>query len=219
MCGRYALYGPRKRSRAEHQYFEGLDTFPDRYNVAPTNVMPIVRAVDSTIRVTAAKWGLVPPWAKDVRIGSKYINAVSENIATNKVFGPPYRRKWRCLVPACGFYEWEARPDGKQPYFFTGSDDALLTFAGLWDTWKQPDGEPLVSFTIMTTAPNDFVARFHDRMPVVLEARDFDEWLNSEDPRTLLKACHNETLINYPVSTRVGNVRNEDPSLVDPIGL
>jgi putative SOS response-associated peptidase YedK len=218
MCGRYALYGPRRRSREDNQYLDGLDAFPERYNVAPTDAMPIVRVTDGGVAPVAARWGLVPPWAKDVGIGARYINAVSENLPTNKVFGPPYRRKQRCLVPACGFYEWEMRPDGsKQPYYFTGAEEGLLAFAGLWDVWRQPDGALLQSYTILTVAPNEFVARFHDRMPVVLDARDYERWLLDDDPRDALRACHNEVLINYPVSRQVGNVRNQDATLVAPL--
>lgn len=218
MCGRYALYGPRRRSREDNRYLDGLDAFPARYNVAPTDAMPIVRVTDGDVAPVAARWGLVPPWAKDVRIGARYINAVSETLATNKVFGPPFRRRQRCLVPACGFFEWETRPDGsKQPYYFTSPDDTLLAFAGLWDVWCQPNGEPLPSYTILTVAPNDFVARFHDRMPVVLEARDYERWLQDDDPREVLRACHNEALVNYPVSPRVGNVRHQESTLVAPL--
>jgi putative SOS response-associated peptidase YedK len=169
MYGRYALYGPRKRSRAENQYFAGLGDFPDRYNLAPTQMLPIARLVDGATRVTIAKWVLIPSWAKDPKIGQGCINAVSETVTEKKMYAAPYRKRQRCLVPVCGFYEKRPKGTPRQAYYFTSPDDELLTFAGLWDTWKRPDGEMLVSYTIMTVAPNDFVARFHDRMPVVLE--------------------------------------------------
>jgi putative SOS response-associated peptidase YedK len=101
------------------------------------------------------------------------------------------------LVPACGFFEWEARPDGKQPFYFTSAGGSLLAFARLWDKWRKPDGSEVLSYTIITTPPNDFVARFHDRMPVILDERDYGRWLEgSGDPQDLLKACHNEVLCN-----------------------
>jgi len=129
----------------------------------------------------------------------------------------PYRAKRRCLVPACGFYEWAQRPDGKYPYYFLSPENALLAFAGLWEPWTQPDGTPLISYTIITVEPNDFVRRFHDRMPLVLDEKDYGDWLTGDDPKSLLKACHNEALTNYPVSQRVSSVKHDEPSLAEPI--
>lgn len=219
MCGRYALYGPRKRSRVEQDYFEALDAFPSRYNVAPTNVMPIAVLKDGAPVIIQARWGLVPPHAKDVKSGAKKINAPCEKIGVWADYRAPYRAKRRCLVPASGFYEWEARPDGKQPYYFVSPEGELLAFAGLWEQWRQPDGQTLATYSVITTAPNDFMRRFHDRMPVVLEETDYHEWLTADDPRGVLKACHNEALTNYPVSRRINSVKNDDPSLIEPVAL
>jgi len=209
MCGRYALYGPRKRSRAEHQYFEGLFDFPPSYNVAPTRVMPIACVVDGAVGLTPARWGL-----KGI---AKKISAHGEKINIWGDYRVPYRAGRRCLVSACGFFEWENRPDGKQPYYFLSPEGELLAFAGLWEQWEQADGQVLTTCTIVTTEPNDFVRRFHDRMPVVLDEKDYDHWLTADDPQALLKACHNKALTNYPVSRRVNNVRNDDPSLIEPL--
>ena len=217
MCGRYALYGPRSRARAEAEYFATLDQFPEKWNVAPTDMMPITRLRDGALEQVAARWGLIPYFSKDMKAAFKCINARAETIASSASFRGAYKMSRRCLVPASGFYEWEARPDGKQPFYFTSPEKSLLAFAGLWDTWKHPDGTVLLSFTIVTTAPNDFVKRFHDRMPVVLEESDYARWLSGEDPRDLLKACHNEALYNYPVSRQVNSVKNNDPSLVVPV--
>jgi putative SOS response-associated peptidase YedK len=162
-----------------------------------------------------ARWGLIPYWAKDEKMGFKCINARAETVATLPAFRGAYKFGRRCLVPASGFFEWETRPDGKQPFYFTSSEGSLLAFAGLWDKWRKPDGSEVLSYTIITTAPNDFVARFHDRMPVVLDERDYGRWLDgSENPQDLLKACHNEVLYNYPVSREVNSVPNNDASLV-----
>lgn len=218
MCGRYALYGPRKRSRAEDAYFSGIDQFPGSWNVAPTQMLPITRLHDGKVEQITARWGLIPHWAKDAKIGFKCINARAETVATSPSFRGAYKFGRRCLVPASGFFEWETRPDGKQPFYFTSPEGSLLAFAGLWDKWKQPDGADLISYTIITTAPNDFVKRFHDRMPVILDERDYGRWLDgSENPKDLLKACHNEALTNYPVSRKVNSVRNNDPTLVEPL--
>ncbi|HET7160114.1 MAG TPA: SOS response-associated peptidase [Burkholderiales bacterium] len=217
MCGRYALYGPRKRSRIETEYFSSVDAFPPRWNVAPTDTMPICRLRDGVPELAAARWGLVTPNAQDSKGGAKKINAPAEQTMRWADYRVPYRAKRRCLVPATGFYEWERVPDGKQPFLFISPEHTLLAFAGLWEAWRQPDGGVLLSYTIMTTAPNDFVKRFHDRMPVVLDEADCGRWLTEDDPRDVLRACHNEALINYPVSRRVNSVKNDDATLVNAL--
>jgi putative SOS response-associated peptidase YedK len=218
MCGRYALYGPKSRTRAQTEYFSNLEQFPDSWNVAPTHMMPITRLRDGAVEQINARWGLIPRWAKDEKIGFKSVNARAETVATSPAFRGAYKMGHRCLVPASGFFEWESRPHGKQPYYFTSPEGSLLAFAGLWDKWTKSDGTEVLSYTIITTAPNDFVARFHDRMPVILDERDYGRWLEgSDNPQDLLKACHNEALYNYPVSRKVNSVRNNDPSLVVPL--
>jgi putative SOS response-associated peptidase YedK len=181
-------------------------------------VRPITRLHNGSMEQVPARWGLIPPWAKDEKIGFKCINARAETVATLPAFRGAYKLGRRCLVPASGFFEWETRSDGKQPFYFTNSAGTLLAFAGLWDRWRKPDGSEVLSYTIITTTPNDFVGRFHDRMPVVLDERDYGRWLEgNESPQDLLKACHNEVLYNYPVSRQVNSVRNNDASLVVPI--
>jgi putative SOS response-associated peptidase YedK len=217
MCGRYALYGPRGRSRVEREFFESLESFPVRYNVAPTDIMPIAILKEGRPVLVPARWGLVTPQSKDLKSGAKRINAPSQNIMKWADYRVPYKAKRRCIVPASGFYEWESRPDGKHPYLFMSAEGGLLGFAGLWEQWAKPDGEPLLSYTIMTVEPNDFVKRFHDRMPVVLDERDYLQWLTADDPRELLRAPHNEALTNYPVSRKVNSVKNDEASLVEPL--
>jgi putative SOS response-associated peptidase YedK len=218
MCGRYALYGPKSRSRAQEEYFSTVDQFPGSWNVAPTHMQPITRMHDGKLEQVMARWGLIPYWAKDEKIGFKCINARAETVATTPAFRGAYKAGQRCLVPASGFFEWETRPDGKQPFYFTSPEGSLLAFAGLWDNWRKPDGTSLLTFTIVTTEPNDFVARFHDRMPGVLDERDYGRWLDgSQDARDLLKACHNEALYNFPVSRLVNSVRDNDASLIEPV--
>jgi putative SOS response-associated peptidase YedK len=119
-------------------------------------------------------------------------------------------------VPACGFYEWQKHPAGKQPYYITSADGTLFTFAGLWDRWKQRDGERLTTFTIITTEPNELTRPLHDRMPVILEADRYREWLEGEDPREPLKPCPSEMLQSYPVSQRVNTPKNDAPDLIAP---
>ena len=217
MCGRYALYGPRSRSRAETQYFAKLDELPGSWNVAPGSVLPITRLTrEGTIEQTTARWGLVPYWAKDEKTGYKCINARAETVATTPAFRDAYRYKRRCLVPACGFYEWQKHAAGKTPYYITSSDGSLLAFAGLWDSWRKPDGERLVTFAIITTRANDLVTRLHDRMPVVLAPDDYRTWLDADDPHELLRPAPLEMLVCYPVSERVNTPKNDAPDLIEP---
>ena len=146
MCGRYALYGPRKRSRAENAYFENLEQFPGSWNVAPGQTLPITRlSKDRAPEEVSARWGLVPYWSKDEKIGYRCINARAESVTTAPAFRGAYRTKRRCLVPSSGFYEWQKSPVGKTPYYITSADESLLAFAGLWDVWKRPDGERLTA--------------------------------------------------------------------------
>lgn len=219
MCGRYALYGPRSRSRsrAEADFFASLDTFPGSWNVAPGQTLPITRlSPDGAIEQVTARWGLVPYWAKDDKIAYKCINARSESVATSPAFRDAYKSRRRCLVPACGFYEWQKHPAGKQPYYITSIDESLLAFAGIWDTWKKPDGQALTTFTILTTEPNALTSRLHDRMPVILEPDSYRTWLEAEDPRHLLKPCPDDMLQCFPVSTRVNTPKNDAPDLIAP---
>jgi putative SOS response-associated peptidase YedK len=216
MCGRYALYGPRSRSRAEIDYFSSLEEFPGSWNVAPGQSLPVTRLHAGAVEQTTARWGLVPYWAKDEKIGYRCINARAETVAVTPAFRGPYRRKQRCLVPACGFYEWRRHPAGKQPYYITSAEGSLLAFAGLWDRWKRPNGEPLTTFTIITCEANALVRPLHERMPVVLEPANYRKWLEADDPRELLGPCPPEMLQCFPVSTRVNSPRNDAPDLIAP---
>ena len=219
MCGRYALYGPRSRSRskAEADYFASLEQFPGSWNVAPGQTLPITRLTrQGLIEQVTARWGLVPYWSNDEKIAFKCINARAETIATAPAFRGPYRTKRRCLVPACGFYEWQKSPAGKVPYYITSIDESLLAFAGLWDAWKKPDGETLTTFTIITTTPNEMTVRLHDRMPVIVEPENYREWLEADDPRELLRPAPLDMLQCFPVSTRVNSAKNDAPDLIAP---
>jgi putative SOS response-associated peptidase YedK len=216
MCGRYALYGPRSRSRAEADYFSNLEEFPGSWNVAPGQTLPITTLSGGEIQHVTARWGLVPFFAKDEKTGYKCINARAETVATTPAFRGPYRGKRRCLVPACGFYEWMKHPFGKRPYYITSSDESLLAFAGLWDTWKKPDGERLTTFTIITTEPNELTRRLHDRMPVILDPNDYRRWLEADSPEDLLKPCPVDMLQCFPVSVRVNAAKNDGPDLIAP---
>lgn len=216
MCGRYALYGPRAFSRAGRIDFEGLDAFLPNHNAAPGELLPIAQMVDARVTLAAAKWGLVPPWAKDEKIGFKAINARAETCTSSPMFRSAYRERRRCLVPASGFYEWQKHPSGKQPYFITSGDGSLLAFAGLWERWRRPSGETLLSYTVITTEANEVVKPLHSRMPVVLPPESYANWLTDHDPRALLTACAADRLIAYAVSSRVNKPQNKGPDLIEP---
>jgi putative SOS response-associated peptidase YedK len=215
MCGRYVLAKPRCRSAVEREYFGGLDKFPERYNVAPTQTMPIARLVDGKLQLTPARWGF-PFWSNDETITFRTINARAETVATKPIFRAAYASR-RCLVPASGYYEWQTRSSGKQPYYFTTRDLSLLAFAGLWER-AQPDSDAQICYTIIVGEPNPFTQDVHDRMPIIVESKDWNTWMTASDPGALLKPCRNDLLQKYPVSPAVNSPNNDAPELIIPVG-
>jgi putative SOS response-associated peptidase YedK len=244
MCGRYASARKREELLAEFRVerdrvSESLE--PD-YNVAPTKPVYAVltrgsrghadsppQEVARELRVV--RWGLVPSWAKDVKIGSRMINARAETVDSKPAFRQAFARR-RCLLPADGFYEWErVTEDGrvrKQPYFIHRADGGPLAFAGLYEIWRDksyPDDHPgawLWTATIITTRAEDSVGKIHDRMPMVIETARWTDWLdpgNSDraDLMALLAPAVSGGLTSYPVSTAVNAVRNNGPALVEPL--
>jgi putative SOS response-associated peptidase YedK len=215
MCGRYVLAKPRCRSAVERDYFGGLDRFPERYNVAPTQIMPIARLVDGKLELTTARWGF-PLGSSDETITYRTINARAETVATKPIFRDAYKSR-RCLVPASGYYEWQTRSTGKQPYYFTSRDSSLLAFAGLWEQ-APPDSDVQICFTIIVGEPNPFTQDVHDRMPIIIEPKDWNMWVMAPDPAALLKPCRIDLLQKYPVSPAVNNPSNDAPELIAPAG-
>ena len=166
------------------------------------------------------RWGLVPSWAEDEKIGARLLNARSESVATKPAFRAAFRRR-RCLVPADGFYEWEKIGRKKQPFFISMKDGRPFAFAGLWETWHKED-EALQSFTILTTDANDLMRPLHDRMPVILQPGDYDAWLNPqlEDPAALQPLLHSyagKDLTAYPVNPVVNSPRYDGPLCIEEI--
>jgi putative SOS response-associated peptidase YedK len=214
VCGRYVLT---VTGRVLARLFD-LDEVPEleaRYNIAPTQQVPIVRAGPDGRRLDAVRWGLIPSWAKDPSIGSRMINARAETVAEKPSFRNAFRRR-RCLVPADGFYEWRRNGNRKQPYLVRFGDGRPFAIAGLWEVWHRPDGTPLESCTLITTEPNLVVALLHDRMPVILPQRSYRDWLEpaNEDPerlRRLLLPHDPDEMEAFPVSLRVNNPSHDDP--------
>jgi putative SOS response-associated peptidase YedK len=238
MCGRFA-----RRSTQEvlADWFgvelEDMPWFAPSYNAAPQSVQPVVRWKqdrlnrDSGEREFAQlRWGLVPFWAKDDKFGYTTINARAEEVASK----PAYRealKKRRCLVPADAFYEWQ-RPSTekgkktKHPFAFALKSGEPYAMAGLWERWQPKEGAALETFTILTTDPNELMEPVHNRMPVILEPRDYERWLDpgelksgewARPPVDLLRPFPAEKMVSWPVSDRVGNVRNNDAHLLDPL--
>ena len=225
MCGRFTLY--HSPEEVAERFEASIDPgsgqeMEARYNVAPTQAVSVVTQ-NGTRHLESYHWGLIPSWAKDPAIGSKMINARAETLTEKPSFRTALARR-RCLIPADGFYEWQAPGEGskaKTPMFLHRRDSGLFAFAGLWDEWHAPDGSPLRSCTIITTTPNAVAAPIHNRMPVILRPEDEGFWLDHAvtDARALLSLlvpCPAADMEAYPVSRRV-NVPTEDgPDLVAP---
>lgn len=192
--------------------------FPPRYNIAPTQNSFVVRLREGQRELADLRWGLVPFWAKDLKIGSRMINAQSETCGTKPAFRQAFRSK-RCLVVADGFYEW---PERTSPRLITLRDSEPFSFAGLWESWGPKDGDRVETFTILTCAPNEFMGAIHNRMPVILAQDSWADWLgetaaNSEQLQALCKPFPSERMVSWAVSPRVGNVKNTDAALVEPL--
>ncbi len=223
MCGRFAR---RSTQQVLADWFgvdlEDMPWFGPTYNAAPQSTQPVVRLNRDSGRreVALLRWGLVPFWAKDLKFGYSTTNARAEELATK----PAYRealKKRRCLVPADAFYEWQRLgTKTKKPFAIGLTSGEPYAFAGLWEKWRPNEGQTLETFTIVTTDPNELMETIHDRMPVILERRDYDRWLDAEDPARppmdLLRPYPAEKMKAWPVSARVGNVRNDEPALLAP---
>jgi putative SOS response-associated peptidase YedK len=229
MCGRFVQKTPLGEIQVLFETAGAVPNMPPRYNAAPTDNLAVVRFNPQarTRALDLLRWGLVPLWAKDPSFGPKCINARGETIATNNIFRDAFERR-RCLVPADGFYEWQKRagptnPKEKpQPYAIVPAD-GIFAFAGLWERWKNPaDGAILRSFTIVTGKPNPLCAPIHDRMPVILPPAAWPLWLGEAEASpqellALLAPYPAELMRVYPIGPAVGNVRNDVPTLLDPL--
>jgi putative SOS response-associated peptidase YedK len=223
MCGRYTFTVSRRDLATHFQVPEPELPFVARYNVAPTQQLPIIRQpADGGRELALARWGLIPSWAKDAKIGNRLINARAETVANAPAFRSAFKAR-RCLVPADGFYEWQKRSKGsKQPFHFHFQDGRPFAFAGLWEHWHSPDGELVDSYTFLTTAANEVMKPVHDRMPVILDPADYDRWLDRKRPgealTPLLRPYEGKGLVAEPVSTFVNNPRHEGPECIVPTG-
>ena len=221
MCGRFTL-------TADQDSFEdrfSLTRFDlgwvPSFNIAPTQEVLTVTNDGSENRPELMRWGLVPSWAKDPKIGNRMINARSETLAEKPSFRTAFKRR-RCLIPADGFYEWKREGKAKKPMLITANSGGLFAFAGLWETWKQPDDSWLLTCAIITTSANEFMKSIHDRMPVILPRESEASWLDPEEQDTamlseLLLPYDSDRMEAYEVSTLVNSPRNNFPEVIEPV--
>jgi putative SOS response-associated peptidase YedK len=218
MCGRFTLRtNPRDWAEVFAVVRQLEADWTPAYNIAPTQKVVCVRDAEER-EFFRARWGLIPSWAKDAKIGASCINARVETVDTKPAFRSAFKKR-RCLVMADGFYEW--RPGDKQPFFISLKSGEQMAFAGLWEFWKSPD-RPVESCTICTTEANDTMGHLHDRMPIILPRHAIDHWLDpavadAEELKPMLREFRGVALQSWPVGKAVGNVRNQGPALMEPI--
>lgn len=224
MCGRYSMTKREEelvdRFNIEQLLLEGNE-INARYNVAPTQKVPVILDQDGQRTLAVMKWGLIPFWTKDIKKSKPIINARTESIA-EKPFFKQAANKRRCLIPADGFYEWRKENKEKIPMFIHLPERALFAFAGLWDQWKSPDGDVIRTCTIITTEANDFMTPVHDRMPVFVRPDQEKRWLDPEikdveQLRDILVQLPNDALEMYQVSSDVNSSKNDKPYFVEPV--
>jgi putative SOS response-associated peptidase YedK len=224
MCGRYTQ-SKSAEIIAEAFQIDNVSDIKPRYNIAPTqSVLTVLQPSASANRQgKMLHWGLIPSWAKDRKMGSKLINARAETVAEKPAFRSAFRKR-RCLVVADGFYEWQQQENKKQkqPFYFRLSDGEPFAFAGLWEHWQDATGEEIESCTVLTTEANDLMRPIHNRMPVILEPKNYDLWLDSEatKPELLQPLLHpypTEEMTAYPVSTVVNKPVNDSAECINSI--
>lgn len=221
MCGRYTIIPTSQQLEARFGFeIYEMEIMP-RYNVAPAQDAPVLVAEEGVRRLKLMRWGLVPSWAKDPSFGAKTINARAETIREKPTYKKAFAER-RCLVLADSFYEWRKEPDArrKTPVRILLADREPFAFAGLWDHWRQPEGGELLSFTILTTAANDFLRPIHERMPVILTPETESVWLDpNAKPTELLETLQpypSELMQYYEVSPQVNSPKNDTPACIEP---
>ena len=219
MCGRYCITSAPEAIRALFRYREHPN-FPARYNVAPTQPVPIVRMVEGERQFALVRWGLIPAWVKDPKGFTLLINARGESVNEKPAFRNAMKRR-RCLFPADGFYEWKPHGGGKRPYLARPVAGGPIAFAGLWETWTGPNGEEMETAAIITTAANEEMAAVHHRAPVIVPPGQFEFWLDCKDideklAAGLLVPAPEGSMEVYEISPAVNRVANDTPALIEP---
>lgn len=219
MCGRYASHLPPEAIARLFRTVNPVPNHPPSWNVAPRQDALVVRRNPETgaRHLDLLNWGLVPSWTKALGDARRPINARAETVATSGMFRGAFAAR-RCLVPADAFYEWQAiGGGGKQPYAVARQDGQPMAFAGLWESWRGPEGELLRTFTIITTSANEVLRPIHERMPLILESTDWPVWLGEAegDATWLMRVPAEERVRAWRIGTRVNNVRNDGPELLE----
>jgi putative SOS response-associated peptidase YedK len=216
MCQRFYLTATPAEIRKQFR-IKKVPALMPHFNIAAAQTSPIVIAEGRDRQVRLARWGLVPPWSRDLSLGARMITASSETIEEKAAYSKPFRSQ-RCLVPANGFYEWQSRGAKKQPYKIALRSGGLVAFAGLWETWAPENGEPIETFAIVTTAASKLVAEVHERMPVIIAPADYQLWLTAS-PVTAKKLLvpYASGLTIAPVGERVNDLHNDDVQLLSPL--
>jgi len=220
MCGRYLILSSAEAFRRLFGYREE-PSFPPRYNVAPTQPVPIVRMAQGERQFALVRWGLIPPWIEDPRRFTLIVNARVESVNDKPAFRNAMRRR-RCLFPADGFYEWRDDGGRKRPFCVRPKDRAPIAFAGLWESWMGPNGEEMETAAIVTTTANRDLAALHPRMPAIIPAHAFDPWLDCAkvDAMTaiaLIEPAPDGLLEAYEISPAVNRTANDGPALIEPV--
>ena len=223
MCGRFTLFTSLKELTDRF----GLDSFPvnlsPSYNIAPTQPVLTVRSMPGSSRQVQAdfmRWGLIPAWAKDASLGARMINARSETASVKPSFQSAFRKR-RCLILADGFYEWKKTPAGKQPTRIQMKGGSPFAFAGLWESWNNPEGRTVHSCSILTMAANSFMKKIHDRMPLILQKDNESKWLDSskndpEEIKEMIEELPNDCFESWNVSKLVNTPTNNNPGCIEP---
>ena len=218
MCGRFYLKATPAEIRKQFKIQEVPALMP-HYNIAPTQTSPIIIPQGKGRELRFARWGLVPPWSRDLSLATRMINAPAETLAERAAYNTPFQSQ-RCLVPANGFYEWQSHGAKKQPYKIALRNGALIAFAGLWEKWTPDNGAPIETFAIITTAASKLVSEVRDRVPVIIAPADYQLWLTAS-PATAKKLLlpYASGLTLTPISNRVNNIENDDVELLLPLSI
>jgi putative SOS response-associated peptidase YedK len=219
MCGRYAITTAPEAIRQLFGYPE-QPNFPPRYNVAPTQPVPIVRMAEGKRQLALVRWGLIPAWVKDPRGFTLLINARGESVLEKPAFRNAMKRR-RCLFPADGFFEWKRDGERKQPYFVRLKSGQPMAFAGLWESWMGPNGEEQETAAIVTTTASRSIAHIHDRMPVIVPPDAFEFWhdpkVDAQTAAAVIQPARDALLESYQVSSAVNRTANDSAKLVEPL--
>ncbi|MDB4409333.1 SOS response-associated peptidase [Gammaproteobacteria bacterium] len=223
MCGRFALHTPAtKIEEVFHLPDNSALELKPRYNIAPSQDVPVIRDTDTEREMVMARWGLIPTWSKEAKSKYSTINARIESVAEKPTYRTPFKRR-RCLIPADGFYEWKMVNSQKVPHHIRMRDSSVFAFAGLWDHWED-ENESLDSCVIITTPSNEAMKPIHERMPAIIAPAHYDLWLDSrvsdkQEIMQYLASAPSSQLTAYPVSTWVNSPRNNDERCIQPAGV